>query len=114
MPLLARRRAKGNGERHPVRTITRFCAAILVALALTVAGYVVYLNVNYTRIADGIEVTNEGAEPKTVTLAKGVTYTALTCDGFIVSGNVHAAATTVDTGFATSDHNPVLLTFTLE
>ena len=67
-----------KGERHPMRTVIRLCAAILVALALTVAGYVVYLNVNYTRIADGIEVSNEGAEPKTAALAKGVTYTALT------------------------------------
>lgn len=65
----------GKGERRPVRTALRICAA---------------------------------------TLAKDVTYTALTCDGFIVSSNVHAVATTVDTGFATSDHNPVLLTFTLE
>ena len=67
-----------KGERHPMRTVIRLCAAILVSLALTVAGYVVYLNVNYTRIADGIEVSNEGAEPKTAALAKGVTYTALT------------------------------------
>lgn len=52
----------GKGERHPVRTIMRICAAVLVVLALTVAGYVVYLNVNYTRIADGIEVPNEGVE----------------------------------------------------
>ena len=103
----------GKGERHPVRTITRLCAAILAALALMVAGYVVYLNVNYTRIADGIEVPNEGVEPETATLAKDVTY-RVTCNGFIVLGNVHATANTVDTGFATSDHNPVLLTFTLE
>lgn len=67
-----------KGDRHPVRTVVRLCVGILVALALTVAGYVVYLNVNYTRIEDGIEVPNEGAEPKTAALAKGVTYTALT------------------------------------
>ena len=44
---------------------------------------------------------------------EGVSY-RVTCDGFIVSNNVNAVATTIDTGFATSDHNPVLLTFTLE
>lgn len=44
---------------------------------------------------------------------KDVTYTT-TVDGFIVSDNVTATAENVDTGFATSDHNPVKLTFTLE
>ena len=44
---------------------------------------------------------------------KGVTYTT-TVDGFVVSDNVRARAENVDTGFATSDHNPVKLTFTLE
>ena len=68
----------GKGKRHPIRTMVRICAAILVALALMVAGYVVYLNVNYTRIADNVEVPSEGAEPKTAALARGVTYTALT------------------------------------
>ena len=44
---------------------------------------------------------------------KGVTYTT-TVDGFIVSSNVKATAHNVDTGFEHSDHNPVLLTFSLE
>lgn len=44
---------------------------------------------------------------------KGVTYTT-TVDGFIVSNNVEAQAHNIDTGFATSDHNPVLLTFKLK
>lgn len=43
---------------------------------------------------------------------EGVSY-RVTCDGFIVSSNVEAVATTIDTGFDTSDHNPVLLTFKL-
>ena len=43
---------------------------------------------------------------------KGVTYTT-TVDGFIVSDNVSARATNIETGFAYSDHNPVLLEFTL-
>ena len=44
---------------------------------------------------------------------KGVSYTA-TIDGFIVSSNVEATARNIDTGFANSDHNPVLLTFKLK
>lgn len=43
---------------------------------------------------------------------EGVSY-RVTCDGFIVSDNVEAVATTIDTGFVTSDHNPVLLKFKL-
>lgn len=42
----------------------------------------------------------------------GVSYQT-TVDGFIVSDNVSATATNVDTGFATSDHNPVALRFSL-
>lgn len=42
----------------------------------------------------------------------GVTYTT-TIDGFIVSSNVTASAENIDTGFAYSDHNPVMLTFSL-
>ena len=36
-----------------------------------------------------------------------------TSDGFLVSANVRATAHTVDTGFASSNHNPVQLTFEL-
>lgn len=43
----------------------------------------------------------------------GVTYCS-TIDGFIVSDNVQATAHTVDCGFENSDHNPVVLTFTLK
>ena len=43
---------------------------------------------------------------------EGVTYCS-TIDGFIVSDNVRATAHTVDAGFQTSDHNPVVITFTL-
>ena len=43
---------------------------------------------------------------------KGVTYTT-TVDGFMVSDNIDAHATNIDTEFASSDHNPVLLRFTL-
>ena len=42
----------------------------------------------------------------------GVSYQT-TVDGCIVSDNVSATATNVDTGFATSDHNPVALRFSL-
>lgn len=44
---------------------------------------------------------------------KGHTY-IVTVDGFVVSGNVKAAAHNIDAGFQYSDHNPVLLTFELE
>lgn len=44
---------------------------------------------------------------------QGVTYT-VTIDGFIVSDNVNAHALNIDTGFQFSDHNPVLLTFSLK
>lgn len=44
---------------------------------------------------------------------KGVNYTTV-LDGFIVSDNVRASAKNIDTDFQYSDHNPVLLTFTLE
>ena len=43
---------------------------------------------------------------------KGVSFCS-TIDGFIVSDNVVAAAQNVDSGFAYSDHNPVLMTFKL-
>ena len=35
-------------------------------------------------------------------------------DGFLVSDNVEATAENIDTDFAYSDHNPVLLRFTLK
>ena len=44
---------------------------------------------------------------------KGVNYTAV-LDGFLVSDNVSATATDIDNEFAYSDHQPVVLTFTLE
>lgn len=43
---------------------------------------------------------------------KGVSFCS-TIDGFIVSDNVVAAVQNVDSGFAYSDHNPVLMTFKL-
>jgi endonuclease/exonuclease/phosphatase family metal-dependent hydrolase len=43
---------------------------------------------------------------------KGVNYTVV-IDGFIVSENISAKAENIDTDFDFSDHNPVLLTFTL-
>lgn len=42
----------------------------------------------------------------------GTTY-EVTVDGFVVSDNVRAEARNVDTGYAFSDHNPVLLNFSL-
>lgn len=44
---------------------------------------------------------------------KGVTYTC-TIDGFFVSDNVAAEATHIDNEFRYSDHNPVMLTFSLQ
>lgn len=44
---------------------------------------------------------------------KGVTYTTIV-DGFLVSDNVAAEAENIDEGFLHSDHNPVVMTFTLE
>ena len=38
----------------------------------------------------------------------------LTVDGFLVSANVEAVSRVVDTGFAWSDHNPVMLEFVLK
>lgn len=43
----------------------------------------------------------------------GHTY-RVTVDGFIVSNNLTAQATNVDTGYAYSDHNPVMLSFELQ
>ncbi len=43
----------------------------------------------------------------------GVNY-ATVVDGFWVSDNIEYTARNVDTGYANSDHNPVLLTFTLK
>lgn len=43
----------------------------------------------------------------------GVNFTQ-TIDGFIVSSNVAASASNVDTGFSYSDHNPVQLEFSLQ
>lgn len=44
---------------------------------------------------------------------KGVNYTAI-LDGFIVSDNIEAHATNIDSDFMYSDHNPVTLTFKLK
>lgn len=44
---------------------------------------------------------------------KGVNYTSV-LDGFLVSDNVQATAHNVDLDFLYSDHNPVVLTFTLQ
>ena len=44
---------------------------------------------------------------------KGVTY-RVTVDGFVVSDNVEATALNIETDYAFSDHNPVLLTFELK
>ena len=38
----------------------------------------------------------------------------LIVDGFLTSGNVEAVSRVVDTGFAWSDHNPVVLEFVLK
>lgn len=44
---------------------------------------------------------------------KGVNYTSV-LDGFIVSDNIKAETENIDLDFMYSDHNPVLLTFTLQ
>ena len=43
---------------------------------------------------------------------KDVTYTVVV-DGFIVSDNIEAKAENIDGGFLYSDHNPVVMEFTL-
>lgn len=59
---------------------------------------------------NGFEVpTCRGAD---IPYTPGVNYTTVV-DGFLVSDNVRASAQNMDTGFAFSDHNPVLLTFEL-
>lgn len=59
---------------------------------------------------NGFEVpTCRGAD---IPYTPGVNYTTVV-DGFLVSDNVRASAQNIDTGFAFSDHNPVLLTFEL-
>ncbi|MBQ9041715.1 MAG: endonuclease [Eggerthellaceae bacterium] len=62
--------------------------------------------------ADNIE-TVPTCRNNDVPYEKGYTYT-VTVDGFVVSDNVKATARNIDTGFAYSDHNPVLLTFELQ
>lgn len=47
-----------------------------------------------------------------ISYTKGVNYEVV-LDGFIVSDNVSASATNLDTGYLFSDHNPVLLHFSL-
>lgn len=54
--------------------------------------------------------TNRGAD---LPYTPGVNYTVV-IDGFIVSDNVRASAQNINAGFLYSDHNPVLVTFTLE
>ena len=66
----------------------------------------------------GYSVVDAGLETATcrstdMAYTAGVNYTAI-LDGFLVSDNVTARARVVDTDFRYSDHNPVLLTFTLE
>lgn len=60
---------------------------------------------------NGFEVpTCRGAD---IPYEKGVNYTTVV-DGFLVSDNVTAETQNIDADFAFSDHNPVLLTFTLD
>ena len=60
-------------------------------------------NLNTTPTCRGVDIPYE----------KNKTYTT-TVDGWIVSDNVEATAKNIDTQFAYSDHNPVLLTFSLK
>lgn len=53
--------------------------------------------------------TNRAAE---MPYKPGVNYTVM-IDGFIVSDNVMATVVNLDAEFLYSDHNPVLLTFSL-
>ncbi|MEG0167864.1 MAG: endonuclease, partial [Ruthenibacterium sp.] len=57
-------------------------------------------------LADGFTVVRAD------NVTAGVNYTSV-LDGFIVSSNMKASAENVDLDFACSDHNPVLLHFTL-
>ena len=64
-----------------------------------------------TVVADNIRLvaTCRGAD---MPYKPGITYVT-TIDGFIVSDNVRAQAANIETAYAYSDHNPVLLTFEL-
>jgi endonuclease/exonuclease/phosphatase family metal-dependent hydrolase len=70
-------------------------------------------------LADGIRVAEADnirevptCRSTDIPYEKGVNYTVVV-DGFFVSDNVTAAAHNIDTDFDWSDHNPVLLTITL-
>ncbi|MCI8514506.1 MAG: endonuclease [Lachnospiraceae bacterium] len=58
----------------------------------------------------GETATCRGAD---IPYEKGVNYVTIV-DGFIVSDNVKASAVNVETEFRYSDHNPVILTFSLK
>lgn len=65
---------------------------------------------SFVAAENGFDVpTCRGAD---IPYEKGVNYTTVV-DGFLVSDNVRAEAENIDTDFAYSDHNPVLLTFEL-
>lgn len=70
-------------------------------------------------IAEGITIARAENELEVPTCrgadipyTKGVNFTTVV-DGFLVSDNVKASAENIDTDFAFSDHNPVLLRFEL-
>ena len=66
--------------------------------------------VSIVRADNELEVpTCRGAD---IVYTKGVNYTTVV-DGFLVTDNVRATAENIDTDFAYSDHNPVMLQFEL-
>jgi hypothetical protein len=64
-----------------------------------------------------IKATNQETVPTVrstdIAYHPGVNYRTV-CDGFLVSSNVRATATNLNTNFDYADHNPVKLTFTLK
>jgi endonuclease/exonuclease/phosphatase family metal-dependent hydrolase len=63
-------------------------------------------------IADNIDSVAT-CRDTSITYEKGVNY-EVTLDGFIVTDNVEASSRNIDADYIGSDHNPVLLTFTLK
>lgn len=64
---------------------------------------------NYSIVTGTNAPTCRGAD---IPYTKGVNYTVV-IDGFLVSNNITATASVIDSDFAFSDHNPVHMNFTL-
>ena len=79
--MAARKRVEKREKRRksrPILTVLKVVAALVLVICVALGCYVGYLELNYTRIPDGVVVENEGATPRTAELEVGVRYTALT------------------------------------